>query len=91
VWVTPGGLLAVVLWLAASGLFALYVSSFGSYNETYGSLGGVIVFLIWLWITNIAVLFGAELSAEMERARAMQRGHPEGREPYLPLRDEPKD
>lgn len=90
-WVTPGGLLAVVLWLAASGLFALYVSNFGSYNETYGSLGGVIVFLIWLWITNIVILLGAEFNAEMERARAIQRGHPEGREPYLPLRDEPDD
>jgi membrane protein len=88
-WVTPGGLLAVLLWLAASALFALYVANFGSYNKTYGSLGGVIVFLTWLWITNIIVLLGAELNAEMERSRAIQAGHPPDKEPFLPLRDVP--
>ena len=61
-------LLAVVLWLAASALFALYVANFSSYNKTYGSLGGVIVFLIWLWISNIAVLAGATFDAQLERA-----------------------
>src|SRR5215213_810189 len=90
-WVTPGGLLAVVLWIVASALFALYVANFSSYNKTYGSLGGVIVFLTWLWITNIIVLLGAELNAEMERSRAIRAGHPPDEEPYLPLRDEPKD
>ena len=90
-WVTPGGLVAVLLWLLASGLFALYVANFSSYNKTYGSLGGVIVFLTWLWITNIIVLLGAELNSEMERSRAIRAGHPEDKEPYLPLRDEPKD
>ena len=90
-WVTPGGLVAVLLWLVASGLFALYVANFSSYNKTYGSLGGVIVFLTWLWITNIIVLLGAELNSEMERSRAIRAGHPEDKEPYLPLRDEPKD
>jgi membrane protein len=90
-WVTPGGLLAVVLWLAASGLFALYVANFSSYNKTYGSLGGVIVFLTWLWITNIIILLGAEFNSEMERSKAIQEGHPEDKEPYLPLRDEPKE
>ena len=90
-WVTPGGLLAVVLWLAASALFAFYVANFSSYNKTYGSLGGVIVFLTWLWITNIIVLLGAEFNAEMERSRAIQEGHPPEKEPFLPLRDEPKD
>src|SRR3954468_6122664 len=90
-WVTPGGLFAVVLWLAASALFALYVASFSSYNKTYGSLGGVIVFLTWLWITNIIVLLGAEFNSEMERSKAIQEGHPPDEEPYLPLRDEPKD
>src|ERR1700742_2389698 len=89
-WISPGGVLAVVLWLAASALFALYVGNFGSYNKTYGSLGGVIVFLTWLWITNIIVLLGAELNSEMERSRAIQGGHPPEQEPYLPLRDEPK-
>ena len=89
-WVTPGGLLAVILWLAASALFALYVANFSSYNKTYGSLGGVIVFLTWLWITNIIVLLGAEFNSEMERSKAIQEGHPPDKEPYLPLRDEPK-
>src|SRR3954469_22819816 len=89
-WVTPGGVLAVVLWIAASALFALYVANFGSYNKTYGSLGGVIVFLTWLWITNIIILLGAEFNSEMERSKAIQEGHPPDKEPYLPLRDDTK-
>jgi membrane protein len=89
-WITPGGLLAVLLWLAASALFALYVANFGSYNKTYGSLGGVIAFLTWLWITNLVILLGAELNAEMARTRQIAAGHPVDEEPYLPLRDEPK-
>jgi membrane protein len=90
-WVTPGGLLAVVLWIIASALFAFYVGNFSSYNKTYGSLGGVIVFLTWLWITNIIILLGAEFNSEMERSKAIQEGHPPDKEPFLPLRDEPKD
>jgi membrane protein len=90
-WVTPGGLFAVVLWLVASGLFALYVANFGAYNKTYGSLGGVIIFLTWLWITNIIVLLGAELNSEMERSRQIRAGHPADEEPFLPLREEPKE
>jgi membrane protein len=91
-WVTPGGMLAVVLWIAASLLFAFYVANFGSYNKTYGSLGGIIIFLIWLWITNIVILLGAEFNAEMERSRQIHAGmRPEDKEPYLPLRDEPKE
>ena len=82
-WVTPGGLFAVVLWLVASALFALYVAKFSSYNKTYGSLGGVIVFLTWLWITNIIVLLGAELNSEMERSRAI-RARPPARRGALP-------
>ena len=82
---------AVVLWIIASALFALYVANFSSYNKTYGSLGGVIVFLTWLWITNIIILLGAELNAEMERSKAIQEGHPPDKEPYLPLRDEPEE
>ena len=65
-WVSPGGLVAVILWIVASAAFAFYVANFSSYNETYGALGGVIIFLTWLWITNIAVLFGAELNSELE-------------------------
>lgn len=86
-WVSPGGLLAVLLWLVASAGFALYVANFGSYNKTYGSLAAVIVFLVWLWITNLAVLLGAEFDAELQRGRAMVAGHPEGDEPYIELRD----
>jgi membrane protein len=89
-WVSPGGIAGVVLWLIASAGFALYVANFASYNKTYGSLGGVIVFLTWLWITNLVILLGAEFNAEMERSRQMAAGLPEGKEPYLPLRDEPK-
>src|SRR4051794_27320189 len=88
-WVTPGGILAVLLWIVASALFAFYVANFASYNKTYGSLGGVIVFLVWLWITNLIILLGAEFNAEMERSRQIAGGHPPDAEPYLPLRDEP--
>jgi membrane protein len=84
--VLPGGLLAVVLWIVASAAFALYVASFGSYNKTYGALGGVIVFLVWLWLTNLAILLGAEFNAERARTRNIQAGHPADEEPYLPPR-----
>ena len=90
-WVSPGGIFAVVLWVIASAAFAFYVSNFASYNKTYGSLGGVIVFLIWLWITNLIILLGAEFNSELERSRQIAAGHPPDEEPYLPLRDEPKD
>ncbi len=89
-WVTPGGLVAVVLWVVASAAFAFYVSNFSSYNKTYGALASVVIFLVWLWITNIVILLGAELNAEIERGRQIEGGHPAEREPYLPPRDEPK-
>jgi membrane protein len=89
-WVTPGGLLAVLLWIAVSALFALYVANFSSYNKTYGALASVIVFLVWLWITNTVILLGAELNAELERARQIEGGLPPDREPFLPPRSEPK-
>jgi membrane protein len=73
-WVTPGSLLAIVLWALATVGFAIYVANFASYNKTYGSLGGVIVFLVWLWISNIAVLLGAEFDAELERGRQLAQG-----------------
>jgi membrane protein len=87
-WVSPGGILAVVGWLIVSAAFAFYVSSFGSYNKTYGALGGVIVFLVWLWISNIMILLGAEFNAELERGRAIEGGmRPEDREPFAEPRD----
>jgi membrane protein len=73
-WVTPGSLLAIMLWALATVGFAIYVANFASYNKTYGSLGGVIVFLVWLWISNIAVLLGAEFDAELERGRLIEQG-----------------
>jgi membrane protein len=75
-WISPGAVVAVIVWIVASALFAFYVAHFGSYNKTYGTLGGVISFLVWLWITNIAVLFGQELNAEAERERELQAGVP---------------
>lgn len=81
--VSPGGILAVVIWLAASAGFAIYVANFSSYNKTYGTLAGVIVFLVWLWISNLAILLGAEFDAELHRSRAIQAGHPESEEPLL--------
>jgi membrane protein len=75
-WVSPGAIVAVVVWILASAAFAFYVANFGSYNKTYGALGGVIVFLVWMWITNLAVLFGAELNAETERSRELEAGVP---------------
>jgi membrane protein len=85
--VSPGSVLAVVLWLIASGLFALYVAHFGSYNKVYGSLAAVIIFLIWMWISNTAVLIGAEFNAELERGRAIASGLPPDTEPFTELRD----
>lgn len=89
-WVSPGGLVAVLLWIAASAAFAVYLANFGNYNKTYGTLAGVIAFLVWLWISNIAILMGAQLDAELERGRAIAAGHAPGDEPYLQLRDDRK-
>jgi membrane protein len=86
-WVTPGGVLAVIGWVIASLGFALYVANFGSYNKTYGALAGPIVFLVWLWISNIMVLLGAEFNAELQRGRAIEAGHPEHEEPFVEPRD----
>jgi membrane protein len=86
-WLTPGGLIAVLIWIAISLLFAFYVANFSSYNKTYGALAGVVVFLVWLWISNIAVLLGAELNAELERGRRIEAGHPSDVEPFVEPRD----
>jgi membrane protein len=87
-WISPGGVLAVIGWLIASAAFGLYVSNFASYNKTYGALGGVVVFLVWLWISNIVILLGAEFNAELERERAIEDGmRPEDKEPFVEPRD----
>ena len=87
--VLPGGLLAVIVWIIASAAFAFYVANFGSYNKTYGALGGVIVFLVWLWLTNLAILLGAEFNAERARQQHIKAGHAPNQEPYLPARSQP--
>ena len=90
--IVPGAVLAVVIWLLASALFAFYVANFGSYNKTYGALGGVVIFLVWLWITNVAILLGAEFNAERERSKQLEEGTPGAeRELQLDERTEPKD
>jgi membrane protein len=89
-WATPGGGVAVVVWLVASGLFAVYLSNFASYNKTYGAMAAPVIFLVWLWITNNAILLGAEVDAELERERAIVAGHPADKEPYLQLQDDRK-
>ncbi len=89
-WLSPGGVFAVAVWVIASGAFALYVANFSSYNKTYGALAGIVIFLVWLWISNIAVLLGAEWNAEIERARQIEAGHPSDREPFVEPRKAPK-
>jgi membrane protein len=86
-WMSVGSALAILTWIVASVGFGIYVSNFGSYNKTYGALAGVIIFLLWLWITNLALLFGAELDAELERSRQLQAGMPAERELQLPPKD----
>ncbi|RPF38326.1 YihY/virulence factor BrkB family protein [Streptomyces sp. TLI_185] len=86
-WITPGSFLALVIWLIVSAGFAFYVANFASYNKTYGTMAGVIVFLIWLWITNLAILLGLEFDAETVRQRAIAGGQPPGKEPYTQPRD----
>jgi membrane protein len=75
-WVTPGSAVAIVAWALASALFALYVANFGSYDKTYGTLAGLVVLLIWLWISNLAILFGHQLNAERERSAEIAEGRP---------------
>jgi membrane protein len=91
-WISPGSVVAVIVWIVASAGFAFYVANFGSSNKTYGALAGVIVFLVWMWITNIAVLLGAEINAETERARELEAGVPGAEdEIQAPFRGEPKE
>ncbi|MEU8034590.1 YihY/virulence factor BrkB family protein [Streptomyces sp. NPDC049099] len=86
-WITPGSVLALAIWMIASAGFAFYVGNFASYNKAYGTMAGVIVFLVWLWISNLAILLGLEFDAETVRQRAVAGGHPPRAEPYTQPRD----
>jgi membrane protein len=91
-WVSPGAGVALLVWAIASALFAFYVGNFGNYNKTYGTLAGIIVFLVWFWLTNVALLFGIELDAEIERTKELKEGVPRAeKEIQLDARDDPKD
>ncbi len=91
-WVTPGALFALVVWLLASAAFAFYVANFSSYDKTYGTLGGLVIFLVWMWLTNTALLLGMELNAERERSRELEAGTPGAeRELQLDARSAPKE
>jgi membrane protein len=90
-FISPGGVVALVVFIVASLLFAFYVATFASYNKTYGSLGGIVVFLIWLWLTNVAILFGAELNSELQRSQQREAGRRAPLdEPFLEPRDTAK-
>jgi membrane protein len=90
-FITPGSLVALVVWVVASAAFAFFVANFGSYNKTYGTLAGLIVLLVWMWMTNIAILFGHQLNAERERSAEIAEGVPRAeKEIQLEPRDEPK-
>ena len=91
-WITVGALVAVLAWLLASAAFAVYVANFGSYDKTYGTLGGIVTLLVWVWISNLALLFGMELNAERERSRELAAGVPRAaKEIQLEPRAEPDD
>jgi membrane protein len=91
-WVTPGAIVAIVVWAIASALFALYVANFGSYDKTYGTLAGLVVLLLWFWITNLAILFGHQMNAERERSAEIEEGQPRAeKEIQLEPRDAPKE
>ena len=91
-WATFGSVVAVVVWVIASALFGLYVANFGSYDKTYGTLGGLVALMVWFWITNLAILFGHQLNAERERRVEIEEGLPRAeREIQLAPRAEPKE
>jgi membrane protein len=91
-WVTPGAILAIVVWAIASALFALYIANFSSYDKTYGTLAGLVVLLLWFWITNLAILFGHQMNAERERSAEIAEGRPRAeKEIQLEPRDEPTE
>lgn len=85
---SPGGVVALVLWILVTAVFALYLATFASYSKTYGSLGGVVAFLVWIWLTNVAILFGAEFNSELQRSQQIEAGETTSLdEPFLEPRD----
>jgi membrane protein len=86
-WISVGALVAIIVWVLLSVAFGFYIANFSNYNKTYGSLAGIIVFLLWLWLTNLALLFGGELDAELERGRELQAGVAAEEKVQLPARD----
>lgn len=86
-WLTPGSIIGVTLWIVASVAFGFYIANFANYNKTYGTLAGIVIFLIWLWISNIAIMLGVEFDAELQRERAIEAGHPAEQEPFAKPRD----
>ena len=90
-WVSPGAGVAILVAIVASALFAFYVGNFGSYDKTYGTLAGVVIFLIWFWLINVALLFGIEMDAEIERTKELKEGVPRAdKEIQLDARSDPK-
>jgi membrane protein len=88
-WLTPGAMLAVIVWALTSAAFGLYIANFGSYNKTYGTLGAIVTFLIWVWLTNVAALLGIELDSEIERERQLSSNQPgAATQIQLPLRQD---
>ncbi|WP_307796910.1 YihY/virulence factor BrkB family protein [Actinomadura barringtoniae] len=88
--IAPGSVFAIVVWIAASAAFAVYVANFSSYNKTYGALSAIVIFLIWMWFSNLAILLGAELDAELMRVRRIEEGVPEESEVFAEPRDTTK-
>src|SRR5690606_4163062 len=89
-WLSPGSVLAVLIWIVVSAGFTVYVANFGSYNKVYGSLGGAVAFRLRLGLSNVAVLLGAEFNAELARGKRIEQGQPPEREPVLPPREQPE-
>ncbi len=86
-WITPGAVVGVLIWIAASAVFLLYVSNFGRFNAVYGAFATAVILLVWLWISNVALLLGAEINAEIEREKELDEGVPRARTLWMPRKE----